>query len=132
MSEKTNVVTVAVKGIVMFPKYEDGVQKYAIRIDDVTANALDNLVRKQFGAMSLTYGEDEETGEKKEFTREELACMIREAAKEGRYKIGTHGFVVNKAVERQLEDNGFSVRWLYSETNLAVCDGVVISWDMRD
>lgn len=64
MSEKTNVVTVGVKGIVMFPKYEDGVQKYAIRIDDVQANALNNLVRKQFGAMSLTYGEDEETGEK--------------------------------------------------------------------
>ena len=75
---------------------------------------------------------DEETGEKKEFTREELECMLREAAKEGKYKIGTHGFVVNKAVERQLEDNGFSVRWLYSETNLAVCDGVIISWDMRD
>ena len=64
MSEKTNVLTVGVKGIVMFPKYEDGVQKYAIRIDDVTAKALDNLVKKQFGAMSLTYGEDEETGEK--------------------------------------------------------------------
>lgn len=64
MSEKTNVLTVGVKGIVMFPKYEDGVQKYAIRIDDVTAKALDNLVKKQFGAMSLSYGEDEETGEK--------------------------------------------------------------------
>ena len=64
MSEKTNVLTVGVKGIVMFPKYEDGVQKYAIRIDDVTAKALDNLVKRQFGAMSLTYGEDEETGEK--------------------------------------------------------------------
>lgn len=64
MSEKTNVVTVAVKGIVMFPKYEDGVRKYAIRIDDETARALDNLVKRQFGAMSLTYGEDEETGKK--------------------------------------------------------------------
>ena len=64
MSEKANVITVGVKGTVMFPKYEDGIQKYAIRIDDVTAKALDNLVRKQFGAMSLTYGEDEETGEK--------------------------------------------------------------------
>ena len=64
MSEKTNVLTVGVKGIVMFPKYEDGVQKYAIRINDETAKALDNLVSKQFGAMSLTYGEDEETGEK--------------------------------------------------------------------
>ena len=64
MSEKTNVVTVGVKGIVMFPKYEEGVQKYAIKINDETAAALDNLVRKQFGAMSLTYGEDEETGEK--------------------------------------------------------------------
>lgn len=63
MSEKTNVVTVGVKGIVMFPKYEDGVQKYAIRIDDVQANALNNLVKRQFGAMSLNYGEDEETGE---------------------------------------------------------------------
>lgn len=62
MSEKANVLTVGVKGIVMFPKYEDGVQKYAIRIDDVTAKALDNLVKRQFGAMSLTYGE--ETGEK--------------------------------------------------------------------
>ena len=64
MSEKTNVVTVGVKGIVMFPKYEDGVQKYAIKINDETAAALDRLVSKQFGAMSLTYGEDEETGEK--------------------------------------------------------------------
>ena len=64
MSEKTNVLTVGVQGIVMFPKYEDGVQKYAIRIDDITAKALDNLVKRQFGAMSLTYGEDEETGEK--------------------------------------------------------------------
>ena len=64
MSEKANVVTVGVKGIVMYPKYEDSVQKYAIRINDETAKALDNLVRKQFGAMSLTYGEDEETGEK--------------------------------------------------------------------
>ena len=64
MSEKTNVVTVGVKGIVMFPKYEEGVQKYAIKINDETAAALDNLVKKQFGAMSLTYGEDEETGEK--------------------------------------------------------------------
>ena len=64
MSEKANVITVGVKGTIMFPKYEDGIQKYAIRIDDVTAKALDNLVRTQFGAMSLTYGEDEETGEK--------------------------------------------------------------------
>ena len=64
MSEKTNVVTVGVKGIVMFPKYEYGVQKYAIKINDETAAALDRLVSKQFGAMSLTYGEDEETGEK--------------------------------------------------------------------
>ena len=64
MSEKTNVVTVGVKGVVMFPKYEDGTQKYAIRINDETAKALDNLVKRQFGAMSLTYGEDEETGEK--------------------------------------------------------------------
>lgn len=64
MSEKTNVVTVGVTGTVMFPKYEDGVQKYAIKIDDETAAALDRLVSKQFGAMSLTYGEDEETGEK--------------------------------------------------------------------
>ena len=64
MSEKTNVVTVGVKGIVMFPKFEDGVQKYAIKINDETAAALDRLVSKQFGAMSLTYGEDEETGEK--------------------------------------------------------------------
>ena len=64
MSEKTNVVTVGVKGIVMFPKYEDGVQKYAIKINDETAAALNRLVSKQFGAMSLTYGEDEETGEK--------------------------------------------------------------------
>lgn len=64
MSEKTNVVQVGVKGIVMFPKYEDGVQKYAIKINDETAAALDRLVSKQFGAMSLTYGEDEETGEK--------------------------------------------------------------------
>ena len=64
MSEKANVITVGVKGTVMFPKNEDGIQKYAIRINDETAKALDNLVRKQFGAMSLTYGEDEETGEK--------------------------------------------------------------------
>ena len=64
MSEKTNVVTVGVKGVVMFPKYEDGVQKYAIKINDETAAALDRLVSKQFGAMSLSYGEDEETGEK--------------------------------------------------------------------
>ena len=64
MSEKTNVLTVGVKGTVMFPKYEDGVQKYAIKINDETAAALDRLVSKQFGAMSLTYGEDEETGEK--------------------------------------------------------------------
>ena len=64
MSEKTNVVTAGVTGTVMFPKYEDGVQKYAIKINDETAAALDNLVAKQFGAMSLTYGEDEETGEK--------------------------------------------------------------------
>ena len=35
MSEKTNVVQVGVKGVVMFPKYEDGVQKYAIKINDV-------------------------------------------------------------------------------------------------
>ena len=28
---------------------------------------------------------DEETGEKKEFTREELECMLREAAKEGKF-----------------------------------------------
>ncbi len=64
MSEKTNVVTAGVTGTVMFPKFEDGVQKYAIKIDDLTAEALDRLVAKQFGAMSLTYGEDEETGEK--------------------------------------------------------------------
>ena len=64
MSEKANVVQVGVKGVVMFPKYEDGIQKYAIKINDETAAALDRLVSKQFGAMSLTYGEDEETGEK--------------------------------------------------------------------
>ena len=47
MSEKTNVVTVGVKGIVMFPKFEDGVQKYAIKINDETsANKLIAQIKK--------------------------------------------------------------------------------------
>jgi hypothetical protein len=96
-----------------------------MKLNELTAETVKEITdRFTVGTML-----DKETMERKAFTAEELADMIIKAANEGFYQIGGHKFNVSLSTQELLEGNGFKVHTLYSPDNLAVDDGIVISWE---
>lgn len=96
-----------------------------MKLKDLTAATVNELASRCTAGTMV----DKETQEQVTFTTEELANMIWKAAYEGNYQIGGHKFYINSRIRELLESNGFNIRNLYSPYNLAVDDGVIISWE---
>lgn len=96
-----------------------------MKLKDLTATIANNIA----GGCTTGSMVNEETRERVTFTTDELADMIQKAAYEGYYQIGGHKFYINSRIREFLETNGFKIRSLYSPDNLAVDDGVIISWE---